>query len=59
MIRQVVYAVERAWAVMPEYEQEEEKKPFVPRVKFLINVRGGGFRIPDANYRAAVFDTMR
>lgn len=27
-------------------------------VKFLINTQGGGFRMPDADYRAAVFDVL-
>lgn len=88
MIKQVVYCVERAWAIMPKYEadddedtsassssssssstaeggktqgdaaaptavteeeekqmkKKEKKKPFIPRVKFIINTRGGGFR---------------
>ncbi len=53
----MVYCAERAW------EQAKETSPSpetpLPKFKFLINARGGGFRPPDKDYRAAVFDGMR
>jgi hypothetical protein len=50
MVKQVVYTAERAQALMPR------EGPAL--VKFLINTQGGGFRMPDADYRAAVFDVL-
>jgi len=50
MTKQVVYAAERAGALMP--------RDGPARVKFLVNTRGGGFRVPDADYRAAVFEVL-
>ncbi|GAB5032838.1 Hypothetical protein NocV09_01100310 [Nannochloropsis oceanica] len=50
MTNQVVYAAERAGALMP--------CDGPARVKFLVNTRGGGFRVPDADYRAVVFEVL-
>ena len=50
MTKQVVYAAERAGALMP--------CDGPARVKFLVNTRGGGFRVPDADYRAVVFEVL-
>lgn len=52
MVKQVVYTAERAWDMIKD---SDPSKP-LPKFKFLINARGGGFRPPDKDYRAAVFD---
>lgn len=51
MVKQVVYCAERVGALMP--------KEGPARVKFIVNTKGGGFRVPDSDYRAAVFDILQ
>lgn len=55
MVKQVVYCAEQAW----EMVKDTDPSGPLPKVKFLINTRGGGFRPPDKDYRAAVFDGAR
>lgn len=52
MVKQAVYCAERAWDLV----KDADPKTPLPKFKFVINARGGGFRPPDKDYRAAVFD---
>lgn len=52
MVKQVVYCAERAWDMIKDTDPAAP----LPKFKFLINARGGGFRPPDGSYRTAVFD---
>lgn len=54
MVKQVVYCAERAWDAV----KDTDRNAPLPKFKFLINARGGGFRPPDKDYRAAVFDVF-